>query len=123
MVMLKKSLTELRGLAQSMGVKWSFGDDHASLKQKIAQRQTDLLPPPIQPVIAQPDDQRMRTLPPSKVSSEDMVRQLLEPYIARGLNVSFENDHFHFRYKERTDCGTLRQPPRVIVGCAARMFQ
>ena len=121
--MKKQSLTEIRGLAQSMGVKWSFADDMAALRQKIALRQTDMLPPPVLPVIQQPDDQRMRTLPPSRVSNEAVIRQMLEPYIARGLHVSFENNHFHFRYKERTDSGTLRQPPRVIVGCAARMFQ
>lgn len=118
----KQSLTELRGLAQSMGVKWAFADDANALRQKISLRQVDMLPPPVPPVIPVPDDQRMRTLPPSKVSNEAMVRQMLEPYIARGLHVSFENNYFHFRYKERTDTGTLRQPPRVIVGCAARMF-
>lgn len=119
---MKQSLTELRGLAQSMGVKWTFSDDYNALKQKIALRQTDMLPPSVVPAVPLPDDQRMRTLPPSKVSNEALVRQMLEPYIARGLHVSFENNHFFFKYKERTDSGTLRQPPRVIVGCAARMF-
>lgn len=121
--MSKQSLTELRGIAQSMGVKWSFSDDHSALKKKITLRQTDLLPPPVMPIIAQPDDQRMRTLPPSKVSNEGLVRQLLQPYISRGLHVSFENNHFFFRYKERTDSGTLRQPPRVVLNCAARLFE
>lgn len=121
--MSKQSLTQLRGLAQSMGVKWSFADDAAALKQKIALRQTDMLPPPAAPIIPVPDDQRMRTLPPSKVSNEEMVRAMLQPFIARGLHVSFENNHFFFRYGERTDTGTLRQPPRAIMGCAVRLFQ
>lgn len=119
----KQSLTELRGLAQSMGVKWSFSDDKNSLQQKIRLRQTDMLPAPALPVVPVPDDQRMRTMPPSKVSNETLVRQMLEPYISRGLNVTFENNHFFFRYKERTDSGTLRQPPRVILKCAARLFE
>lgn len=119
----KQSLTNLRGLAQSMGVKWSFSDDMNALKQKISLKQADMLPPPVMPVVPVPDDQRMRTLPPSKVSNETMVKKMLEPYIARGLHVSFENNHFFFRYKERTDCGTLRQPPRVIIKCAARLFE
>lgn len=59
----------------------------------------------------------------SKVSDEGLIRQMLAPYIERGLHVSFENNHFHFRYKERTDTGTMRQPPRVVVACAARMFE
>lgn len=120
---MKKSLTELRGLAQSMGIKWSFSDDMNTLKQKIALRQTDMLPPPVLPVIPIPDDQRMRTLPPSKVSNENIIMQMLQPYIARGLHVTIENNHFHFRYGERTDSGTMRQPPRVVLGCAARLFQ
>lgn len=119
---MKQSLTELRGLAQSMGAKWSFSDDRDALRQKISLRQTDMLPPLVMPVVSMPDDHRMRTLPPSKVSDESMLKKLLEPYIARGLNVRFENNHFHFRYKERTDSGTMRQPPRVILGCAARLL-
>jgi hypothetical protein len=119
----KQSLVELRGLAQSMGVKWSFSDDANSLKQKIAIKQTDMLPPPVMPVVPAPDDQRMRTLPPSKVSNEALIKEMLQPYISRGLTVTFENNHFFMRYKERTDCGTLRQPPRVIVKCAARLFE
>lgn len=118
----KQSLTELRGLCQSIGAKWSFADDANELKQKIALRQTDILPPPVLPVVPIPDDQRMRTTPPAEVSDEEMIKQVIEPYIARGLHASFENNHFHFRYKDRTDSGTLRQPLRVIVGCAARMF-
>lgn len=119
----KQSLTELRGLCQSMGVKWAFSDDMNALRQKIELRQIDMLPPPVLPVVQQPDDQRMRTMQPAEVSDEIMIRQLLEPYIARGLQVSFEHNHFHFRYKDRFDTGTMRQPPRVVVGCAARMFQ
>ncbi len=120
---MKQSLTQLRGLCQSMGCKWSFSDDANALKQKISLRQTDMLPPPAMPIVPQPDDQRLRSLPPSKVSNEGLIRGLLEPYIARGLHVSFENNHFFFRYGQQTDSGTLRQPPRVIVSCAARMFQ
>ena len=119
----KQSLTELRGLCQSMGAKWSFSDDANALKQKIALRQTDMLPPPVMPVVQAPDDQRLRTLPPSKVSSEAIVRHLLQPYIARGLHVEFEDNIFRMRYKERTDTGTMRQPPRVIVKCAAKLFE
>lgn len=119
----KQSLTELRGLCQSMGAKWSFADDANALKQKIALRQTDMLPPPALPVVPVPDDQRMRTRPPSKVSNEEMIKTMLAPYIARGLKVSFENNHFTFRYKDRVDTGTLRQPPRVVLQCAARMFE
>jgi hypothetical protein len=119
----KQSLTNLRGLAQSMGIKWSFSDDTHALQQKIRLKQTDMLPPPVMPVVPVPDDQRMRTLPPSKVSNEALVKQLIAPYLSRGMTATFENNHFFFRYKERTDSGTLRQPPRVILKCAARLFE
>lgn len=121
--MTKQSITQLRGLCQSMGAKWSFADDANALKQKIALRQTDMLPPPVLPVIPVPDDQRTRTKPPSKVSDEAMIMSMLQPYISRGLHVSFANNHFNFRYKDRTDSGTMRQPPRVVLNCAAKLFE
>lgn len=120
---MKQSLVELRGLAQSMGVKWAFSDDFNALRQKISLRQADMLPPPIMPIVPIPDDQRLRDVPPSTVSDEDTIRTIIEPYIARGMQAKFECNHFYFRYKERSDTGTMRQPLRVVVGCAARLFE
>ncbi len=120
----KQSLTELRGLCQSMNIKWTFADDANALKQKLQLRQNELLPAPEVPVVPVPDDQRLRVRPPSKVSDEDMIRKMIAPYIERGLHFTVTPDgQFHMRRGEQVDSGTLRQPPRVIVGCAARMFQ
>lgn len=121
--MKKQSITELRAIAQNMGAKWDFSDDINALKQKIAMRQTDMLPPPIIPVVATPEDQRLRTRAPSRISDEDVILPMLQPYIDRGLKVRFEDGQFYFKRGERTDSGTLRQPPRVVLGCAARMFE
>ncbi len=119
----KQSLTNLRGLAQAMGVKWAFSDDYLALKQKIDARQIEMLPSAPLPVITAPSDQRLRTLPPSKVSSEQMLRTVLRPYVDRGLQLTIEDDWFTMRHGTKTDSGTLRQPPRVIVECARRLFQ
>lgn len=119
---MKQSLTQLRGLAQSMGVKWAFSDDHASLQQKIRLRQTDMLPPsPIIPVHI-PEDQRMRVRPPSKVSDEKILNEVMAPFVARGLKLTIKDDQFHMQYGEKIDTGNTRQPPRVLVQCAQRLM-
>lgn len=116
--MHKKTMTQLRGLAQSMGVRWSFEDDKGSLIQKIALKQSEMLP---LPVVQMPDDQRLRIKPPSKVSDEETLMHLLQPYIEMGLKIEFADGRFYMSYT-RTDSGTLRQPPRVILDCAKRIM-
>ncbi len=118
-----KSITQLRGLAQSMGVKWSFADDIAALKQKIAMRQTELVPPPPLPVVAPPEDQRLRVKPPSRVSEERALLELLAPYISLGLRVEIKDDIWSMKRGDITDTGTMRQPLRNVLGCARRMFE
>lgn len=118
----KQSMTELRGLAQSMGVKWAFSDDIAALNQKIAMRQNDLMPVAPLPAVPVPEDQRLRTKPPSKVSDEETIRAMLRPYIDLGMKLKIENGQFEMRHGARMDTGTLRQPPRVILECARRLM-
>lgn len=120
--MATQTMTELRALAQSMGTKWSFSDDRNALKQKIANRQTDLLPPIPPPIIPIPEDQRLRTKPPSKHSDEQTIRQMLRPYIERGLHLTIKDGMFQMKCGEKTDSGTMRQPPRVVIDCARRLM-
>ncbi len=115
-------MTELRGLAQSMGCKWTFSDDRNILTQKISLKQNDLMPPPKPIVVPQPEDQRLRTKPPSKISDEDMIRTMLRPYTEIGLDLKFEHGMFHMKHNDKTDSGTLRQPPRTIIDCARRIM-
>jgi hypothetical protein len=115
-------MTELRALAQSMGCKWAFADDRNALQQKIKLRQTDMLPKQELPKVPVPEDQRLRTKPPARVSDEDMVRTMLAPYIQLGLIITFDNGTFNMKYGPKTDSGTLRQPPRVILDCARRVM-
>ena len=106
-----------------MGAKWSFGDDRNALMQKISLRQTEILPPPIPVIIPTPEDQRLRTRTPSKTSDEEMIRQMLQPYVDRGLHLSFSDGLFHMKHGIKTDSGTMRQPPRVILNCAKRLME
>lgn len=121
--MSKKSLTEMRGLAQSMGVKWTFSDNVNSLEQKIKLRQTEIMPQPVPIPVPIPEDQRLRTLPPAKVSDEQMIRTMLQPYVERGLSLTFSNGQFQMAYGKKTDSGTMRQPPRVIINCARKVME
>lgn len=118
-----KSLTELRGIAQAIGCDFTFADSDKILAQKIALKQTEVNPPPPPIVISPPDDQRLRTKPPSKVSNEQMIRELLDPLIERGLKLSFtDSGDYVMRFNDKVDTGTLRQPPRVILACAQKVL-
>lgn len=121
----KQTMTELRALCQSMGARWSFSDDRNALQQKIQNRQVEILPPMPLPIVTAPEDQRLRTKPPNKVSDEEMVRGMLEPYIALGLKLNIDpiNQTFHMSHGKKHDTGTMRQPPRVIIQCARKVME
>jgi len=119
----KKCMTELRGLCQSMGAKWSFSDDRNALEQKISMRQREMLPPVSPTPVPIPPDFRLRTSTPAKVSDEEMIRTLLKPYTDIGLNITFEHGMFHMKHGSKADSGTLRQPPRSILNCARRLME
>jgi len=122
--MNKKSLTELRGIAQAIGCDFTFADDAKHLQQKISLKQEEFNPPPPPIMIYAPDDQRMRTKPPTKISNEQAVRELLDPLIQRGLRLTFTEDgqQFIVKYGDKTDTGTLRQSPRVILQVAQKVL-
>ena len=121
--MQNKSITELRGIAQSMGCVWGFADDAPTLIQKIELKR-DLTVPPAKPVeIPLPPDQRLRSRPPSKVSDEQLILNLLKPYIDRGLRITFSEDgqSWEMMFNKKTDTGTMRQPPVNVLRCAERL--
>lgn len=119
----KKSITELRGLAQSIGCKYSWSDEKNILIQKIQLKQNEALPKPkIEIKYEQPNDQRLRTLPPSKVSDEQTIREMLEPLIAIGLKFDVIGNEWFMRHGIKEDSGNLRQPPRHILRAAERIM-
>lgn len=120
----KRSITELRGIAQAIGCKFTFADDVLHLAQKIELKQRDVLPPPEPIVVVSQGDQRLRTLPPAKRTSEEYVWTMLAPFIERGLKFYVDEDGFwEMRLAEKMDTGNLRCPPRHILRAAERMLQ
>ena len=119
----KKSITELRGIAQSIGCKYDWIDDKKALIQKIQSKQSTVLPKPVVDIrYEQPNDQRIRTLPPSKRSDEAMVRKLIEPLVAIGLKFEVKDGEWFMRHGVKEDSGNLRQPPRDILRAAERIM-
>lgn len=107
-----------------MGVKWSFSDDHARLKQKIALRQTEMLPKPELPKVEAPQDQRLRVKAPAKITELAVIQKMIAPYISLGLHFSVtDNGEWNMRFGDKTDTGTMRMPPRVVLDCARRLME
>ncbi len=118
-----KSLTELRGIAQSFGVDDIFKVDNKKLIQMIALKQQALVPTPKIEIPKPEYDARLMTKPPSKKSEQVEAEKLLAPYIAKGLRVRFEDERWYMSYRNKTDEGTLRMPLRVVLRCAEKVLE
>lgn len=118
----KKSLVELRGIAQSFGIPDIFQKDAIQLAQAIELKQESLVAPKM-PEVPKPEyDARLMTKPPAKRSDEQEAMALLQPYIERGLNVRFDEERWYFSFGIRNDQGTIRMPLRVMLRCAERVL-
>lgn len=118
-----KSLHQLRGIAQSFGIKDIFSKTESQLKQEIELKQVALVAPPAPDVPKPPYDARLMTKPPAKKSDQALLEEYLEPYIKRGLHVRFDEERWYFQYDKKTDEGTLRMPPRVVLQCADKILR
>jgi len=121
--MLKKSVHDLRIMAQAFGVTNIFEKDQKRLIQDIEIKQRSNQPPVVALPPRNPYDARLMTQVPSRTSSPIAVTELLEPYITLGLKLSFQDDTWAMRYGNRNDCGTLRQPLRNILDCADKLMR
>lgn len=119
-----KTLTEIRAIAQSMGCKWDFSDDKDQLIQKISIKRDDVIPAVVPIEIPMPDDQRLRSRPPSKVSDKDILIGLLLPYFDRGLHITFTDDgqSWSMTCGVKSDSGTLRQTPVNVLRIAQKLM-
>lgn len=107
-----------------MGVAWGFGDDKDRLIHKIElKRDTVVSKPKIEP-IPLPEDQRLRSKPPAKVTDESLICDMLRPLIDRGLLIKFSDDKqsWTMRFAGKEDTGTTRQPPINVLRCAERLM-
>lgn len=118
-----KSLTELRGIAQSFGVQDIFKKDPSQLIQAIEMKQQAIAIPQKIEIPKPTYDARLMLKPPSKQSSKQEIEQLLVPYVERGLNISFDEERWYMRHGIRTDEGTLRMPLRTVIRCADKIME
>lgn len=119
-----KSITELRGLAQALGVKFTFADTAQKLQQLIDVQAAELIAPVTPPPSYVPEDARLRTKPPAKESNREMLEQMLSEHIERGLHVTYPGpDLWNMKFGVKEDSGTLRCPPRVIVNAADKLMK
>lgn len=122
-----KSVTELRGIVQALGIslKWSW--TKADLIKKIEQHMSRA-PAPIPTQSDTPSDQRLRTIPPTRNLSQAQAMVELGPYIRRGLVVTFPTPaSVQFTYQAskgglKIESCSLRAPLRDVLGVAKRMM-
>jgi hypothetical protein len=119
-----KSIHDLRMMAQSFGVTDLTSKTKKQLIQAIELKQFGLLPEP-EVIIPKPEyDARLMTRPPSKMSIEDDILKILDPYIKMGLHVDFpDEESWRMRHGKREDNGTKRMPLRIVLGCAERIMK
>ena len=120
----KMSLTELRGIAQSLGVKDVFAKTPNEIRSEIVVKQTQQLPVPDAPIPKPVYDARLMTKPPSKYSNQDDVEAMLAQHFERGLRISYPApEQWLMQYKDREDSGTMRQSLLNILRCADKLMR
>ncbi len=110
----KKSLTQLRSIAQSMGIVPDFADDKAQLLQKIAEYTTEKVAEPVRPVqvnINYPAE--------SNVLTQEMIQEAVKPFQDFGLRVSFPDARtWEMHCNDKHDSGTMAMSLWSVVQCA-----
>jgi len=123
MALSSKTLTQLRGLAQSLGVADVFALDRNHLMQEIQRKQLEVSIPARVEVPLPAYDARLMTKPPAKRMDIDELGKLLAPYVELGLRVEFTPEMWKMTYNRKSDQGTLRMPPRVVLQCARKLME
>lgn len=117
-----QSLTQLRGMAQAFGVDDIFKMDADHLIQAIELKQEKMAPAPAINIPKPEYDARLMEKPPSKLSSQTDIEVLLQPYVARGLRLTFTEEQWFMAIGKKTDEGTLRMPLKIVLKCADRLM-
>lgn len=121
-----KSVTELRGIVQALGISLNWSWTKADLIKKVEQHMSRA-PAPIPTQSDTPTDQRLRTIPPTRNLSQAQAMVELGPYIRRGLVVTFPTPasvQFTLQSPKgvRIESCSLRAPLRDVLGVAKRMM-
>ena len=117
-----KSIHELRGMAQAFGISDIFEKDAIKLSQEIELKQQKLIPPPVVLPPRPEYDSRLMTKLPGKRASMDEILDLLEPYIMRGLKITFSEETWSMANGIKNDTGTIRMPLKHVLDAARRVM-
>lgn len=118
-----KSLTQLRAISQSFGVKDIFSKSAEQLRQDIGLKQQELQPK-AEIVIAQPPyDARLMTRAPSKRASVSEIEEALREHVDKGLKLSFTEENWRMSFGVKNDMGTIRMPLRTVIRCANELLR
>lgn len=118
-----KSITELRGIAQSFGIPDVFQKDKPQLLQVIELKQQAIAPAPKVEIPKPEYDARLMLKPPSRKSSKEEIERLLAPYLVRGMHLKFDEERWYMQHGKKTDEGTLRMPLRIVLRCAEKVME
>ncbi len=114
----KKNMTELRGIAQSLGVKNVFSLKKSQLIDKIKIKSSevaaDTTPPRVETIIIE--------IPQEPVREPDRLAEVLSEFISRGLRFNIKDTRWYMGFVGRTDEGGVDMPIRAIIKCAERLI-
>lgn len=113
-----KSLTQLRSIAQGMGVIDIFSKDETKLRQDIGLKQQELQPVAKIEIAQPPYDARLMTKAPSKRASRAEIDEALREHVASGLKISFTEENWKMSFGVKNDMGTIRMSLRTVIQCA-----
>ena len=115
----KKSLVDLRGIAQSLGVMPNWKDDKAKLIGKIrASAEKQYTPPSKAIVITTPVQATGQAL------TQKQVTDALAGFHDLGLHVSFpDKDTWSLYCNKKEDSGTMYQSLWSVISCAKELVK
>lgn len=123
MELQKKSIHDLRVMAQAFGVPDIFEKDALHLIQEIELKQQKIFEPK-QALPPKPEyDARLMTRTPTHKSSMLEITNMLKPHIAMGLRLKFDHEHWQMNFRVKEDSGSMRMPLRDVLLCAERIMQ
>lgn len=110
----KKSITELRNIAQGLGVADIFSKSRAHLLQDITIKSAAMAS---HDTSTQARTEYIVVQDKHGVADDasDVLMQALKPLIDRGLRVRISDGMWHYSCAGRTDSGTLTMPIRVAL--------
>lgn len=118
-----KSIHQLRAIAQGYGIPDLFSKDAEHLVQEIELKQGQMAPVEVISIPRPEYDARLMNKPPARLSNRELIEEILQPHVARGLHLSFDEERWYMQWGNKTDQGTLRMPLNVVLMCADKILK